>query len=374
MHHALSVITHIVSVGSVDGVCTSAALLRLIGNPETSLQFTQAFTVDKIDPTQWADGQKVAFVDLAVNNRNTSMTAAFVRRIHNAGHQIVAIIDEHNREDWLEVLGTFEGLIIEPQSQSAGEYTSSGAILKVAIGSHPDTQTLELLDAADAGDRMDFSTRLGGMVNQAVKSAIWDDSRRVHLARHLATGATEPDQQIEGWIGEYREILSNHAQIMAQKEDLGDGIVRVVAMRMKVDVTTLMRSLYQSGARIVLLQGIAFNPMVQDKTVQISIGTNDPSIDLMKIMRLSGVTPIGGFAKKVNVYPSDEQKAIEAIRDHLKRMGQLYEASGDAEFSGLRVGEERIVGGRRYKGYMPMAPSSGGSGDYAQYAEDIGLA
>lgn len=119
----LNTITQILSVGSVDGICTSAALLRLIsrwGGSNVGLQFTQPFTVDKIDPTKWATGSKVAFVDLAVNNRDKSMTANFVRRVREVGHEIVVMIDEHSREDWLEVLGTFDGLIVEPQSQAAG--------------------------------------------------------------------------------------------------------------------------------------------------------------------------------------------------------------------------------------------------------------
>jgi hypothetical protein len=166
MHSTLSVITQIVSVGSVDGICTTAALLRLIGRDNVGLQFAQAFTVDRVDPSTWPVGQKVAFVDLAVNNRDVYMTADFVSRIRAAGHEIVAVIDEHGREDWLEILGSFEGLIVEPQSQAEGTFKSSGAVLKEFVGLEADDHAVELLDAADAGDRMDFTTHFGGIVNQ----------------------------------------------------------------------------------------------------------------------------------------------------------------------------------------------------------------
>jgi len=179
-------INHVVAVGSVDGILTSAAFLRLIGADQTvGLEFAQAFTVDKIDPTKWEPNRQVAFVDLAVNNRDPQMTADFVRRIREAGHTIVAVCDEHNAEDWLRVLGSFDGLLITPVSQDTGEIKSSGALLvkvwqDAQTKSHVvffkvpewDAHTGELCVAADAGDRMDFSTRFGGLVNQAVKSMV----------------------------------------------------------------------------------------------------------------------------------------------------------------------------------------------------------
>ena len=169
----------IVSVGSVDGVCTSAAALRTVCQPDTEIIFTQAFTVDKIDPTAWKPSRKVLFVDLAVNNRDEAMTVDFLRRIIAAGHQIVGVLDEHCREDWEQAFSearlSFDDLLIEPVSQATGEIKSSGALLLYILGI-VDEHTEELLGAADAGDRMDFTTHFGGLVNRAVKSKIADDS------------------------------------------------------------------------------------------------------------------------------------------------------------------------------------------------------
>lgn len=311
-------ISHIVSVGSVDGVCTSAALLRLIGSSsnDIGLQFTQAFTVDKIDVAKWPAGQKVAFVDLAVNNRDKAMTADFVRRVREAGHEIVAVIDEHSREDWLEVLGTFNGLEIEPQSQAAGNFKSSGAILKATIGADADDHAIELLDAADAGDRMDFTTRFGSFVNQAVKSDIGNDARRVHLARHFAT-SNEPDSTIQGWMAEYEEILANHKQIVDAKIDLGDGIVRVVATGKKVDMTTLMSGLYKGGAKVVVLEGEQFNKAAGCKMRMVSFGASDQKLDLLTPVK-AVVASASGFTNKVNVDPEHEEAALAAVRTALK--------------------------------------------------------
>ena len=311
----------VVAVGSVDGICTAAALLRIIGRDDVGLQFTQAFTVDKLPVREWS-GRKVALVDLAVNNRNPQMTADFIAALRAGGNQLVAVIDEHSREDWLAVLGSFDGLVIEPQSQNDGDDApkSSGEVLRRALadaGVEVSIHTHELLDAADAADRMDFTTHFGALVNQAVKSRIQDDTRRVYLARHFAWN-WDADEKILNWIAEYEAILRNHTVIMTARQFLGNGIVRVVATGKAVDMTTLMSELYLDGARVVALEGEAFVPAKQAKEILVAFGTADKRLDLMMIVRASGVTPLGGFAQKVNVDLADEQRAIAAIRAALQ--------------------------------------------------------
>lgn len=319
-------INTVVAAGSVDGVCTTAALLRVIGNSNVDVVFAQAFNVDKIDVAAWVQGRKIAFVDLAVNNRDMQMTRDFVARIRAAGHEIVAVCDEHSREDWLEVLGSFDGLIIQPQSQYKGVFGSSGKVLiewalaqeqqNDYFGGVPgfqlaDEQFRELCAAADAGDRMDFSTRFGGMVNAAVKSKIQDDTRRVYLARHFAEHA-EADETIRGWIKEYEAILANHSEILAAKSNLGEGIVRASSVGKAVDMTTLMKSLHNDGARVVVLETEMFDKSVGGKIRLISFGT-DKKIDLLGAIKMV-VPTASGFAQKANVRPEDEPAAIAAVR------------------------------------------------------------
>ncbi|HBR80603.1 TPA: hypothetical protein DEA21_03070 [Candidatus Uhrbacteria bacterium] len=313
----LSNVNFVLSVGSVDGVCTAAAVLRLTGrSAEVGLAFCQAFTVDKVDPSAWPAGRKVAFVDLAVNNREAAMTASLIQRIREAGHEVVAIIDEHSREDWLGVMGTFEGLIVEPQSQKAeGGPRSSGELLRRALeaaGVEADGHTLELLSAADAGDRMDFTTRFGGAVNKAVKSDIANDARRVYLARHFAVHA-EPDTTIQRWMAEYEEILANHQAILDGRTELGDGIVRVDARGKRVDMTTLMGQLYGlPGVRVVALVGEAYNKALGKKTIQVSFGCRE-QLDILAAVK-AVVPTASGFAQKANVDPEAEEAAIAAVR------------------------------------------------------------
>ncbi len=314
-------INQIVAVGSIDGILTTAALLRLIGNLETPVVFCQAFTVDKIDVSAWLQNRQVAFVDLAVNNRDKPMTKAFVERIEAAGHKIVAICDEHSREDWAEVLGSFEALeflLIQPQSQAEGKFKSSGAVLMNALADNPQLATsVEVLClSADRADAMHFDDT-GSIVNEAVKSNIADDRRRVYLARYYADPLNSGmDSTIRTWVDEYKRILLNHELILEDKRDLGNGMVRVNAVGRAVDMTTLMSKLYKDGARVVVLEGEIFDKAAGAKVRMVSFGTSE-KIDLLACVK-QVVPTASGFAQKVNVRPEDEAVALEAVRAILK--------------------------------------------------------
>ncbi len=310
----------IVAAGSADGVCTTAAVLRQ-GNADAEVIFTQAFQVDKIDPTTWEDGRKVLFVDLAVNNQDKAMTTDFVRRIVEAGHRIIGVCDEHNAEDWEDVLAeagiSTDELAIKPVSQADGDIKSSGALLLSLLGDEADEQTRELCLAADAGDRMDFTTHFGGMVNSAVKSAIWDNSRRVYLARHFAEHR-EPDETIRGWIAEYEAILQTHDEVLAEREDLGDGIVRIDCSGKVVDMTTLMGQVYAlPGVKVCIVRGEMYNKLAGRKEVMASFGSRIKDFDILSAIKGAGV-PASGFASKANVSLENEAEAIGAVRKALR--------------------------------------------------------
>jgi hypothetical protein len=311
------------SVGSVDGVCTSAAVLRN-ADPTAGIGFCQAFTVDKVDPATWGEARNVLFVDLAVNNRDEAMTADFLRRVKTAGHTIVGVLDEHNAEDWRRAFSAsellFDELAIKPVSQNDGDIKSSGALLLSLLGNEADEQTSELCKAADAGDRMDFSTHFGGIVNQAVKSRIADDSRRVYLAKHFAQNH-DADHTINGWIAEYEAILATHEEIVGARQDLGDGIVRISAVGKTVDMTTLMKTIYDLGYKVVLTEGEMFDKAAGKKIRQIAFGCKPGlKFDAVATIKAAGVE-CSGFAAKANVNPEDEAAALAAVRLAVKRMG-----------------------------------------------------
>jgi hypothetical protein len=149
-------------------------------------------------------------------------------------------------------------------------------------------------------------------VNQAVKSDIANDRRREYLARHFAKN-TQPDDTIRGWMAEYEEILANHEQIIATKTSLGNGIVRISTLGRKVDMTTLMNTLYRDGTKVVVIEGEAYNKSLGRKTIQVAFGTNDKSFDLLAVIK-TAVPTASGFSQKANVDPQFEDAAIAAVR------------------------------------------------------------
>ncbi len=340
----IELVSRIIATGSVDGIAATAAALRTINShfrrygDYVDVEFTQAFQVNKIDPNAWEPNQKVLFVDLAVNNQDPSMTVDFLRRISAAGHEVVGIADEHDAEAWRQAfvdadLDYFDKLALKPASQDKSEIESSGALLKEWLGDYDgeleeymfrhnghnpyqlmthDSHTVELLDAADAGDRRDFSTHFGGLINQAVKSQIWDNSRREYLAKHFAKDY-EPDEKIMGWVAEYEAILETHEEIIADGKNLGDKIYRIDAVGKTVDMTTLMDQLYKDHD-VVIVEGEVFNKDLGKKERMASFGCESESgLNILQALKDAGISA-GGFASKANIALADEEAAIEAVR------------------------------------------------------------
>lgn len=310
----LSQVDQIVAVGSVDGVATTAAFLswKMEIVPVT---FTQAFEVDKIDISGWEPNRQVLFIDLAVNNQMVEMTADFVKKVRAAGHTIVAIIDEHDAQHWQQVLGeTWDSLAVKPVSQKEGVFKSSGALLRYVLGPEVTEHSLELLDAADAADRFNFDTRFGQMINQAVKSRIGDNTRRVHLAEWLAFHS-EPDEKIQGWIQEYQQLLENHAAVIEKATWVVPGkMLRVKTDGVKVDMSGLTVQLYRV-APVVVLEATAYHKPSGGHVPMVAFMTNQQDLDLVSALTgVDGVELLGGFASKVNVTPASEAAATEVIK------------------------------------------------------------
>jgi len=331
----------IIAVGSVDGVCTVAALKRLLlklGATSVVIEFAQAFSVDKLSPQTWTE-EVVFFVDLAVNNRDKVMTADFVRRIPT-GCQILGVLDEHNAEDWSELFATvgldFEALLIKPCSQALeGQPKSSGALLLSILGDQADEHTKALCEAAAAGDRMDFSGPVGSVVNKAMKAKIADDTRRVYLANHYASSLV-PDEKVSGWVKEYEVIEANHRKVIASIDPalLADGIVLADATGLTVDMTTLLGLLYKKG-RVVALAGETYDKALGRKVKSLSFGTppgtraklvvkdeqGEKIVDQDILSAIKAVVPeASGFAEKANVPPEHTEAALKAAKEWLSRV------------------------------------------------------
>lgn len=333
----------IISVGSVDGVLTTAALLRLLGSRQAVAQqrlaetpptgagseryplalarlrsaqaetqqqqvlWTQAFQVVPMSGdrpgTQYLDlsalpaSSGVILVDLPVDNtaepvscdwiagtypKGVVRTATFIRHLRALGHDIVACIDEHSRSLWFDAMtladgrpgddtydsfasvrpwsshqGGLYGWIVQPQGKGGRdpEWPSSGKVLGqvligVSLGNERDYID-RLLDAANEADQGRFAGP-GKMVNEAVKTAIADNSRRDYLARYLAW-STAPDGKIQGWLDEYAAVERINQQVLGAGQKVGRLLV-LDATAKKIDATSLLFAAYRQ-AEFVGLKG-----------------------------------------------------------------------------------------------------------------------
>lgn len=308
----------LVTVGSVDGVSAAAAILCLLGKraaARTKVIFTQAFQVGAIQPETW-EKSSVVFVDLAVNNADPTMTEDFVQRVEDAGHKIVAVLDEHDAQLWEQVMGDrFINLLIKPVSAKNDTIKSTCALIwNHMMGGRVDKHLSQLLLAGDAGDKMNFSTHFGGLINAAVKSAIADNSRREHLARHFAFHSL-PDEKIQVWLDEYQEILKNHKEILSAQVQLEEGVVIITTGSLKIDATTLFNGLYKGPAKkFVIIRGMMFNPGKKTMENMVSIASGNNSLDFVQCLKDAGLQILGGKGSKVNLAPEYEEEAVKAIK------------------------------------------------------------
>ncbi len=303
----------IVAVGSVDGVLTTAAVLRKNGT-SVPIIWTQAFQVDQIKIDQLEAGRKILFIDLAVDNQRPERTAKFVADLLEAGHKIIGVCDEHCREHWANILD-LDGLAIQPQSKSDRFHTSSGRVLLQALFQEEDEIVYALCMDAEKADAFEF-VGYGEIANKAIKSALQDDSRRTYLANCFAFKGTL-DKKIQGWIDEYEEILNNHSVIIEEAEADGK-VVRLRPAGRRIDTTTLMGELYRKEFDLVVLDDQIFDKEAGRKVPVVSFGTGRKNCDLIQILKDAGVPAIGGFAQKVSVRPENERSVLDALRSGLK--------------------------------------------------------
>lgn len=251
----LSKVNLIIAAGSVDGVATTAAFMRAFHNLADDVIFCQAFEVDKIDARRWKKNRMIMIIDLGVNSRDKKMTEDFIRQIVSAGHKIVGICDEHDADQWKDVIEAndlkIEDLAIRPVTRNLGEIKSSGALLrdyvvKFGYELRQDSHLKELFKAADEADRMNFSSHFAWLMNAAMKADIKDDTRRFYMAGYFSD-KYEPDEKIARWVSRYAEILMNNQICIANAEEryADMAVTDTYAYGEMVDITVIMSELYE---------------------------------------------------------------------------------------------------------------------------------
>lgn len=312
----------VVTGGSGDAVCTSAAVVRLLQPDDPRIEVTQADKVHTLAPQTWQPHCRVILVGLAVSKPQPTKTKAFLRSLIENGHELVAIIDEHARPEWetvLEEVGIdISKLLIEPQSQEHGEFRSSGSVLRWAIGPNIEKHVCTLLDAADLCDRRAFwDLDIAFYVNACIKSDIKSGQRRVALIRHFASVLRKADF-MDPWIEEYEEILARHKRIIEQRQELGHGLVRVV-IDGEVDMTHLTYQLYSApiDARVVMCEGMFFDQEADGKVRKLALGTDERRLKLFTRLRAAGVD-CTGMDHKPFVHLKDEDAAVRVLLELLR--------------------------------------------------------
>lgn len=311
----------VIAVGSVDGMAGAAAYMRHMNKKHIQVIFTQAFEVNKIDSSKWPKESLVGIIDLGVNNKNETsgqehfdpqqLTIDFVKKIYTLGHKIHFIADEHNKEAWDRVLKECnivkKNLAIKPKNRT--KYPSSCAILKKAFGLSADNHTLALLEGGDQADQLNLKTKYGAIFNKATKSNMGDHERRPYLVNHLAFNEIA-DWKIANWVNEYdKNILPNNIQILKSGIVIGNGICEYDCSTLWHDATAIFCEAYKKHFVIILKIKSG-----------ISIGTNRKDINLLEILKNSGITA-SGISEKANIAVKDKDIAITAllkfIQNHL---------------------------------------------------------
>lgn len=318
----------LIAVGSIDGIAGAIACARYIQKKEgicPEVIFTQAFQVNKIEMSNWGEKRQVGLIDLAVNNDSRSsgsqLTEDFIKRICKLGHEIVFIADEHGKAPWEAVLvkcGVDLGqLRIRPEDREA--FSSSSAILKNALGNLAslDPMIEELLDAGDKGDQMDFSTRLGKIFNDTVKSNIGDNKRREALFKCF-TASSEPNEEITIYMKEYAIIQSNGEKILSTtRKHVANGIVSYDASIGPHDPTAIFMGAYLQNPGsyfVVLMHTPTFVGGTRDPKGT-SIATNAQGINILELLKNAGIAA-SGMPQKVNIKKEDTPKALAVINNH----------------------------------------------------------
>lgn len=357
---------HIISVGSVDGILTTAALSAVLHEEHEewpTVSWCQAFTADRVElPSEPA---RIYLVDLAVNNRDPQMTRDFVERIDAGGHRLVGVADEHDAGAWRELLGAerFDALEIQPLTRGdvrPGEHPDygirvgcSGDCLIPWLTRRQDARTralwppdgrgnragftpaellaAELVNEATSADRGDFGVppaRLGRawgvsprwLANAAVKPAITDDSRRTQLVRYFSGQDTRVRllAVLLDWAADYEAMQRTADQIVADRDVLGEGIWRIdTTDRGPVDITSLCMSCYDAGARVLVTR--CSQRTRDDATVAPRSVFSAPSggLQLLEILQGAGIS-CGGAPFRVTLDRADEDAGIAAVRAALE--------------------------------------------------------
>ena len=196
----------IIAAGSVDGILTTAAALRTVAKQDAELAFIPPATLslDEINPDSWKSGRRVLFIGLTVNGGNEESITDFMRRLTEAGHEIVGICDGNDAVVWQRVLDAVginvETLTVRPTATHS--QTSAEALLNFLDEEIDSAHTLSLLmEGLLTYEEGSYSDQFAEMTARVIAATPDDQSRLKYIARHFAANSYA-DEQISSWATE----------------------------------------------------------------------------------------------------------------------------------------------------------------------------
>lgn len=289
----ITVICH----GDVDGLIAAAVAMGHYGVYFPRLVITQPFMLDKIGQI---DGQ-VVVVDIAVNNRDTAMTAKFI-----AEHDVLAWYDHHDGGAFLtDLLG--ERAIV-------GDFPSCPALMRA----HGIRIEDWLVDAANAADRpMDFpATKFSDLFNQAIKVALVEQTEG--KKGFLQTVQEDMVAGIESGVGDWplvRDCASRYPTLLTATKAAAEGFATMADYGdMKIVATTLQEGALVDKTQLFMLgyktaKVVVLRYKAQDGREVSTIATSDKALNLVEKFGLPS-----GAAFRITLTEGDWFAQVEQIK------------------------------------------------------------
>lgn len=314
----------IFSVGTVDAVCTSAALMRHLKksvSKKVQIYFDQVNNFKGFDFNNLNNNSLVTLIGLSVNEDNEQDMLNFIKKIISNGHTIYSIIDVNDAKSWEKILEQinstlFVSLSVKPTSKEESGIESLGELLLKSI-KFIDRRVIELCIAGSSAQKMDFKPRLSDLVDRSTKSRILidkrrfinDDLRRNYLVHYLSEGNVVADDLIASWINEYDKTISTHEKIKKNVQCITKGVIRINISDEIVDLPKLLHDFYLMNNRVVFVEEIKSN----NKSC-LSIWSCDKNLNILDLLK-DKVELVLVTRECVSIDLKYEKEAIELILD-----------------------------------------------------------
>ncbi len=369
--------TDITLVPSVDGVCATAAYLRIFG-PNAKRHFVLTGAPLPFGREPATSGRCHALINVPPL---ASLQAELGRAVR-CGENILGVIDEHNHTSWRDIL-TRAGinpaaLRISPMTRDMSTshgVQSSCDVLAAALKRMPqvlrsrgpfgqlplhDAHTWALLEAGAKADRGHVRYGLTAVTNAVVK--VGDLTDRDELLGLLARGDLSVNY-CRHWLGLYQAVVRATEATLEHGQFIAPGVLQVrLPANSRVDLVLLQDLAHASLAVRVLVYNqpeTAAGP--QSPKLRITRHSADAALDLTRLLERAGI-PHTGSARRVLVPVADAERALVALCAHLRGQARSERQAAQATRARQKAGKRQRVAHRELLGDVAGAVIDAGGG------------